>query len=184
MNNRTKILIAVIIVVIILVTATAIVAGIKRKDTRLGQKQDKKWEETREDITSINEESYFYGFNLLDAPPDDFEASANNSLPTPNVGEGRNRDSYYCSSYGGTYGITHISFSSVGANLFGICVGDEISTAETMMESKGFERNREENRMLEYRKNDITVRFVVSPDKLIEEIKISVVDPNEIPIDA
>ncbi len=39
----------------------------------------------------------------------------------------------------------------------------------------------------EYRnieKNDITVKFVVSPDKLIGEIKNSVVDPNEIQIDA
>ncbi len=184
MNNKTKILLAVIIIVALLISAAVIAAGIKRKDIRRRQEQDKKWEELREDIASVNEESYFYGYHLLDSPPDDFEASINNSLPTPDVGGEKNKDSYYCSSYGGIYGITHISFSSTGANLFGVRVGDEISAAETVMENKGFERSGEEGRIQEYRKNDITVRFVISSAKLIEEIQISVVDSNAIQIDA
>lgn len=128
MRKKVKLLgIVAVCIIIIITTAIALRPYV----------QEKRWEflyqKNLQTVAELNENSYFYGVELLGAPPKDYDKNGKNVLPTTEA------DSYSCEQYYDVYGVFSIAIYSEDAHVFGIHVGDSYQEAVAILEDNGYE---------------------------------------------
>lgn len=162
----------------------------KNKETSIGEEQkmidEKLIQETKKDVEVLNENSYFFGFHLLDKTPSDFNGSVVNALPVTEE-DSEVENTYHCQIYDGKMCITQIYFQSTKAHVFDIHVGDSKEDIAIVLEQQGYVKESDEDMngkwVFTYNKNHIAICFFLTNEGVIEEIGITVHNPNEIQLD-
>jgi hypothetical protein len=88
-------------------------------------------------------------------------------------------DRFDCFPYDGEAFITHFYLHSTTTNVYGISNGQSIDSIDAVMKAEGFEKVADDVNQVVYEKYDITVSFFLNEDKLVFEIRISVINSRE-----
>jgi hypothetical protein len=137
-------------------------------------------QKTFEDAKELNEKSNFGECELLDPSPDTSFWSAGALWLADDVSE------YYYREYNGGIYITNIILKSNSYHVFGIRVGDDLSSVDEILTREGYKKERINNNpgqnypVVSYTKNYISISFYIdsdnSPDKL-SKIAVAADDP-------
>lgn len=188
-NRKTLILLICLIVLGALSIVGIYLKAEKDKEEQIKAEQQRIEEErliqeTKSDIAVLNENSYFYGYEILDPPPADFDSWVGGIFRSAEGDILSKMDTYYCTSYNGKYCITEIFIQTEKPHLFGIHVGDNYTDIVDLLQKQGYVeeyvKETDETLVHVYKKNHLTICLSVLPDNTIKEIAMGVSNPNEI----
>ena len=127
---------------------------------------------TEQEVARINANSNLLGCVLLSEAPEDSTTALSTSIRQDT------RDEYMCFPYRGAQYITAINLVSQDADIFGISVGDTVSSANAVLLTEGYvqQESAPENIHI-YRKHYISISYTNNDDGVLLDLGISVQDP-------